>query len=80
MLYLTSKGEHTVLYKINKNGYTKTSKIIIIVNNIVSLTYHTHMHIYIGAQKQCNEEWGRVKCNAGKKGQTKKEKELCKVT
>ena len=46
VLYLISKGEHTVLYKINKNGYTKTSKIIIIVNNIVFLTYHTHMHTH----------------------------------
>ena len=27
-LYLTDKGEHTVLYKINNNGYIKTWKII----------------------------------------------------
>ena len=30
VLYLTDKGEHTVLYKINKNEYTETSKLIII--------------------------------------------------
>lgn len=29
-LYLTNKGEHAVLYKINKNVYIKASKIIII--------------------------------------------------
>ena len=30
VLYLTNKGEHTVIYKINKNVYIKTSKIIIV--------------------------------------------------
>ena len=30
VLYLTNKGEHTMLYKINKNVYIKTSKIIIV--------------------------------------------------
>ena len=29
-LYLADKGERTALYKINKNVYIKTSKIIII--------------------------------------------------
>ena len=28
-LYLTNKAEHTMLYKINNNVHTKTSKIII---------------------------------------------------
>ena len=30
VLYLNSKGEQTVLYKINKNVYIKTSKIMIV--------------------------------------------------
>ena len=29
-LYLTDKGEHTALYKINKNIHIKTSKIMIL--------------------------------------------------
>ena len=29
-LYLTDKGEHTALYKICKDVYIKTSKIIIV--------------------------------------------------
>ena len=28
--YIADKGEHTALYKINNNVYSKTSKIIII--------------------------------------------------
>ena len=53
--YLTDKGEHTALYKINHNVYIKTSKII---NYIVVILYsshttyththtHTHTHTYI---------------------------------
>ena len=30
VLYLTDKGEHAALYKINKKVYIKTSKIIIL--------------------------------------------------
>ena len=51
-LYLTDKGEHTALYKINKGVSIKTSEIMI---NIVIILYkflahhtcthtHTHMH------------------------------------
>ena len=32
VLYHTSKGEHTALYKVNKNVYSKTSEIIIILS------------------------------------------------
>ena len=42
-LYLTNKGEHTTLYKINNNIYIKTFK----KNYIIiwySLHTHTHMH------------------------------------
>ena len=31
-LHLANKGEHTMLYKINKNVYGETSKIIISVS------------------------------------------------
>ena len=34
--YLTDKAEHTVFYKINKNGYIKIRKMIIIYNHNVA--------------------------------------------
>ena len=53
--YLTNKGEHTVLYKINNNLYIKTSKGI---NYIVIILYFSHAHARTHArtQKECNEE------------------------
>ena len=39
--YLTNKGEHTALYKINNNGYIKTSKII---NYIVIILHFPPTH------------------------------------
>ena len=47
-VYLTDKGQHIMLYKINKNVYIRTSKIITIV--IILYSSHTHMHT------QCNKE------------------------
>ena len=46
MLYLTNKGEHTTLYKINKRVYIKTSNklYIYIVIILYSLHMHTHTH------------------------------------
>ena len=52
-LYLTDRGEHTVLYKINDNVYIKTWKILNFAHSL-SLS-HTHTHICMGAQKDCNE-------------------------
>ena len=46
-LYLTSKGGHTMLYKIQNNVYIKTSKIInYIVIILYSLHTHTRMHVH----------------------------------
>ena len=43
--YLTSKGEHTALYKVNNNVSIKTSKMIDYVVIIVySLHVHAHTH------------------------------------
>ena len=44
--YFTNNSECTALYKINKNAYSETSKIII-CHSIVSLhTPPTHVHTY----------------------------------
>ena len=40
-LYLTSKGEHTALYKVNKSVSIKTSKTIIMIIFYSSHTTHT---------------------------------------
>ena len=39
--YFTDKGEHTVLYKINKNVYMKPKYKY----DIVFLTHHTYTHV-----------------------------------
>ena len=40
--YLTNKGEHTTLYKINNNGYIKTSKNNQLYSNIA---FPTNTHV-----------------------------------
>ena len=47
VLYLIDKSEHTMLYKINKNVYIKTSKIFSYVDIIMYFLHtctHTHTH------------------------------------
>ena len=59
-LYLTNKGDHTMLYKISNNFYIKTStNIRLYSHNVVFLTHihaHTHKHACTCTytQKECN--------------------------
>ena len=47
--YLTDKGEHTTLYKINNNVCIKTSQTM---NYTVIIMYSAHTHTW----KECHEE------------------------
>ena len=66
-LYLTDKGERTVLYKIYKNVLIKPKNVL--KRNIVLLAHHTytptpkhaHPHSHMCTQKNCTGEGGRGK-------------------
>ena len=75
----TIKGEHTALYKINRNVYIKTSTNKYIVTMLyfshptptharTHIHMHMHTHTHRGTQKECNK---RVKEGKGVGGEVK---------
>ena len=63
--YLTDKGEHTSLYKINNNVYSKTSKIL---NYVVIILHYTHTHTRARTHARTHTEAHRRNVTRGEGG------------